>query len=958
MRFRLFLFLVIFLSIVRVPILSQTYPFEILDLADGLPQSQVTCLAQDRDGYLWVGTRGGLARFNGARFVNYLVQDGLPSSLIQDLLVDRQGILWVATRSGLGIWRDYRLSSITDPSVTGIYCRSLAEDARGNLWIGTDQGLVVRRGEGFQAVNDNRRESLGLVYGLLAEGEGVIVVSSRGLFRAQAASSVMKLEDPEVPESSLRAIGRTGEGLWVGTSGHGLFVQSGSRWAPVRIPARNITRLYTGPTGAFYAASQDAGLFRRRPHRTEFDPLTAASGLPSNLISCVFEDHQNNLWVGMELGGLARLRSAAVRNYDQASGLPHPCVFGIRPSGRRGELWMSTMKGLARCQVEGEFRVLETFTTRDGLANDYVWIALPSPRGELWVMTDTAFQVLLPGRKRFEYLPRALPVPRQEVSTLCLDNEGRVWLAGTDPAASLAVRDSAGRWTSWTQSAEGKPILHTWVVIPRRAGGVWVGAEGRVLTSDGLTLHEIDDGLPVPAGTHIIAMREDRRGRLWVGTEGDLFVREPGGEWRPIKGEPGFNFSQVYFVDEDKQGTIWVGASNGVLRILGSGEFEPFTLEDGLAGLETNQFGFLAESDGTIWIGTVSGVSRIDLDQLSTAVTPAPLVVEAAELAGRVIPYPKSLDLPWSDRNITFRVSVLSFKRRRASLYRSRMEGMEEDWLITRRGGSLRYTNIPPGKHELILQSGTEPGKWGEQTVIPIRIHTPFWLTWWFRLAALAFVAAAVVGLFRGRTKLLRQRAADLERIVAERTDKLVEANEELARLATHDPLTGLWNRLAILMRLEEECRAPASSQPRQPFGLIIIDLDDFKGINDKLGHVSGDIVLRAVARKIEAQTRQIDAVGRYGGDEFLVILPGTDREALESVVQRIAKTTYSIPVDGRSAEITVSCGALSVGGESAPDPESVLAQVDGLLFQAKKSGKRGYIIGAPADRIVGRHSG
>jgi diguanylate cyclase (GGDEF)-like protein len=957
MRCHLPISIIIVVGLLPAAALSQTFPFETIDLADGLPQSQVTCLAQDAEGYIWVGTHGGLARFNGMRFANYLVEDGLPSSQIQDILVDRRGVLWIATRSGLGLWRDYRMSTVTDPAVSGIFCRSLAEDAHGNLWVGTDQGLVLKQGQTFTSVLDNRRQTLGLVYSLLAEEAGVIIVSTRGLFRAQAKMPVVKLEDPEVPKSALRSIGRTAEGLWAGSSGYGLFVQSGSRWAPVRIQARTITRMFTSASGAFYVASLDAGLFRRLPRQTVFESLTAANGLPSNMINCVFEDAQKNLWVGTEMGGLARLRSSAVRNYDQTAGLPNPCVFGISPSGRRGELWMSTMKGLARCRVEGGFKVLETLTTRDGLDNDFVWNAVASPQGELWVMTDSAFQLRAPGQRRFRHLPKNLAIPRQEVSCLCLDYQGRVWLAGTDPVAPLAVRDEAGRWRSWMQSQEGKSILHSWTVVPRRAGGVWVGAEGRILSSDGLRLQETDKGLPVPAGTHIIAMLEDGRGRLWVGTEGDLFVREPRGEWQTIKGEPGLNFSQVYFIGEDPQGTIWVGVSNGVLCIKASGQVEPFTLEEGLAGLETNQFGFLSTPDGTVWIGTVSGLSQISLDQLTTISRPVPLIVEAAELAGRVIPHPKSLDLSWHDRAITFRISVLSFKRRRGSFFRARLEGMEKDWLITRRSGSIRYTNIPPGKYELVLQAGLDPGKWGEKTVIPIHIQTPFWLSWWFRLGAVAFVSAAIVGLYLGRTKLLRQRAEDLERIIAERTDKLVEANEELERLATHDPLTGLWNRRAILNRLEEVCRSSAPSRGRQPLGLIIIDLDDFKGVNDALGHICGDIVLRAVARQIETQIRQGDAVGRYGGDEFLVILPGADREALESVVQRIAGTNYDIPVEGQSVIITASCGALAVSGESVPNAVALLAQADGLLIRSKKSGKHSYLIGALAGLSADRHS-
>jgi diguanylate cyclase (GGDEF)-like protein len=926
---------------------AQTLPFEVHGLKEGLPQSQVTCVAQDAEGYIWAGTWGGLARFNGDRFTNYFVQDGLPSSRIHDLFVDKDHVLWIATAAGLACWQGHHLSAVIDRAVNTVRCRALAEDAEGHLWVGTDAGLVFRQNGVFVPVPDDGGRTMGIVYGLTADGDGVLAVTAHGLIRASSAGPAAKVPGPDIPEGSLRSIARMPDELFIGSSEQGLFVQRGGRWLSVpetAMKARNIYRLTVGISGAFYVASQDAGLFRRAPGGTAFQEFSMLQGLPSNVANCALEDRQGHLWIGTDVGGLARLRSMAVVNLTQADGLPNSCVFSIGPASRRGEVWFATLGGGARCRVEGGFQVLETIGARDGLTDNHVWKIVVTPQGEQWVLTDNAFHRRGPGQRRFERLPKTLPIPDQELFGLFLDGQGRVWLAGTGHTASLAMYDPAG-WHSWSTSAEAKALRRCSVVALRRAGGVWVAVGDRIVHSDGLSVHEMADRPPLPAGIDIIALYEDRQGRLWAGNDGGLAVREPDGRWRLRSGEPGYASSQVYFIGQDLKDTVWVGTSNGVLRFKPSGRIEPFGLDDGLAGLETNQEGFYAAPDGTVWIGTVDGVSLVDVKRFRTTNAPPPLIVEAAELPGRVIKFPTALDLSWRERTVTFRVAVLAYGGRNEETYRARLEGMETEWLISRRSGGLRYTNLTPDSHRLLLQAASEEGDWGKVLSIPIRVRPPFWLRWWFRISGLVALAAAAFGIYRWRTHLLRQRARDLERTVDERTEELLQANEELERLATHDPLTGLWNQRVIMERLSEALHPLSDRSGEHSVGLIIADLDDFKKVNDQLGHLAGDKALQEMAHLIAGLTRQSDLVGRYGGDEFLVILIEADRAAVESVVKRISSVIYTARGGDQAVTVTASCGAVAVSGEGSANEGQVLALADELLYQAKRAGKHGYLI-------------
>ena len=944
---RLFLS-VLLLALAPSVVRAQSFPFEVYSLKEGLPQSQVTCLIQDKEGYVWVGTWGGLARYNGDRFTNYYLRDGLPSGRVQELLIDPSGLMWVATTAGLAVWRDHQLVKVADPAVTAVRCRALTSDRNNHIWTGTDKGLFVRERDSFASVTDELQQAVGIVYGLLADGEGVLAVTARGLFSAAAGRPAEKLPGPPVADGSLRCLLRTAAGLWVGTSENGLFLKNAANWTSLPsslLPAKNIYRLAIGGTGVFYVASQDAGLFRQEGGQGPFEALSARNGLPSNVVNCVLEDNQGNVWVGTDIGGLARLRSIAVTNYTQADGLPNSCVFNMWPAAKKGEMWFATLGGGARCRVEGGFQVLETIGIRDGLSGSRVWKIVVTPSGEEWVLTDNAYHYRRPGQRRFERLPPNLSVPDQELYNLSLDNRGRVWLAGTGREGSVAVRDLDGRWRSWNRSNEGQAIKHCNALALRRAGGMWIAAGDRILQSDGLTVREMPERPPLPPGAEIIALYEDMKGRLWAGNDGGLAVRETGGRWRLLSSEPGYASTQVYFIGEDPQATIWVGTTNGILRFAPSGRIEMFGLEEGLAGMETNQDGFYAAPDGSVWIATVGGASRVDLKRLKSPTVFPPLIVEAADLPGRSVKFPKALKLSTRERTVTFRVAVLAYGPRHNAFYRARLDGMETDWLLANKGGELRYTNLTGGSLRLLLQAVRDQKGWGKVVSIPIEVNQPFWSSWWFRLTGILLGGGFVLGLFYWRTYLLRQRAKDLETIVAKRTNELMRANEELERLATHDPLTGLWNQRVILDRLSAAIRSPRNKKSESRFGLIIVDLDDFKQVNDRLGHMTGDIALRDVALLITSQMRQEDYVGRYGGDEFLIVLAEADRAAIESVVKRIAELSYTARNGNLEVTVTASCGAVVISGEKAQSEVAVLALADSLLYQAKKAGKHGYII-------------
>lgn len=219
------------LIVLAAPLASQVLPFEVLGLKQGIPQSQVTALAQDHEGYLWVGTWGGLARFNGGEFKSFFINDGLRSARIQKLLAASDGTVWVATDGGLSRWKDHRLEMLGDPAVGTIPCLALAEDARNRVWIGSENGVIVFANGKFSVFHPGGGRSGPRVYDILADREGILAAADNGIWRFPWDGAPSAVPGPPgIAADNFRALALTAEGLWLGTYSHGVWRRNDSGW--------------------------------------------------------------------------------------------------------------------------------------------------------------------------------------------------------------------------------------------------------------------------------------------------------------------------------------------------------------------------------------------------------------------------------------------------------------------------------------------------------------------------------------------------------------------------------------------------------------------------------------------------------------------------------------------------------------------------------------------------------
>ena len=258
-----------------------------------------------------------------------------------------------------------------------------------------------------------------------------------------------------------------------------------------------------------------------------------------------------------------------------------------------------------------------------------------------------------------------------------------------------------------------------------------------------------------------------------------------------------------------------------------------------------------------------------------------------------------------------------------------------------------------PNAPQLAILDWMMPGFSGIELCKKIRQEMSETYTYVILLTAMHGEEELVVGMEAGADDYVTKpfKPAELRvrlragRRVIELQNDLLQAREALRIKATHDSLTGLWNHEEIFRLLDLELLR--SERQKTPVGIILADIDHFKKINDGYGHLAGDQALRTVAQEMQALVRSYDAVGRYGGDEFLLVLPGCDRAKLAALAERLRTSLREKKTDspGGPIPMTLSLGAVVYEGRKGANATALLHEADTALYSAKHAGRDRLVI-------------
>jgi diguanylate cyclase (GGDEF)-like protein len=473
-------------------------------------------------------------------------------------------------------------------------------------------------------------------------------------------------------------------------------------------------------------------------------------------------------------------------------------------------------------------------------------------------------------------------------------------------------------------------------------GAIWFLSAAGVLGLDGAAWRK--HSMPEPGGAELYSMACSADGSLWLSdSAGKLWRAEGGGgttlRLRPVDSSL-LNGASILGLYEDKRGWLWVGTDAGI-AIWNGAQWRFFNQNDGLVWNDTNGSVFYEDRDGSMWIATSNGASHVRRPELLFAPSPLAVRLEAARGEGQPLPLDQPWKMAWSNAPLELALSSPYYQNRSMLRFHYRMAGLESRWAESA-APQLRYAALPPGEYQFEFYATNAYS----QSVSPLHRHAvtvlpPWWRTTPFYLLCALSAVLALAAAYRLRVRHLLLRQLHTERLVRERTRELELSREQLRERALRDSLTGAWNRGAIMEIVERALEQALALQ--RPLLLILLDLDHFKRVNDTHGHAAGDAVLREAVTRLGAAVRQSDAVGRYGGEEFLVLLPGLDEASGHARVEQLRNAIRCQPIGigaGEAITVTGSFGVIAFDPRRPLPAPALIELADQALYRCKENGR------------------
>lgn len=921
---------------------------------EGLPHNTIRALTQTRDGYLWLGTYGGLARFDGVRFRVFDNRNSaLANNEIRALHEDPKGVLWVGTTAG-GLYRleDGELLKDEAP-IESRTINAILSVRDGSLLVGTGNGLYRLLGTQIRRFTVDDGLWSNAVTALVEGPDGRVFVGTENGVTILANGALTRGPQPGHPQKGVNGllVDRSGN-LYMAGRTLERFAPSGERTLSLLVPALGGWSPFQDQDGVIWLGTYGAGIARLeneilKTYREE-------EGFLDRRGWAIAADREGGLWIGTR-GGLAQLRDGAAISYAAAEGFAGNIGRSVFED-KDGALYFGFEGGVSRF-AGGR---IENITTRDGLPSPVVKTVMRDRSGRLWIGTEGGV-VAEVAPKRFRVWTEEEGAPRQP-KLVYEDREGRIWAGGD---AGIALLENgvfhAPRGAAALQNSGMEAFYQT------RDGWLWVGTlnHGAWRLKDGVL-----ERVPL-LGLSSIGVRsfyESPEGVLFVGTVGSgLFMKSPGKEFRQLTTKAGLGDDSIWSILDDGRGQTWFTSDRGVFRAatadliaFAESRVQQVRMQttvgpgNGLKSRECNGGGYpagLITRDGRILAPTGAGIAVIDPGRLVSNASPPPVEIEEVMVDREAVPHRDTANVPPGGRDLEIHYTGLSFKNPSETTFRYRLYGHDPDWV---EAGSRRvayYGGLPPGRYVFRVSASNDGVNWTpKEDALDILVR-PFWYqTWLFRGLAFASLAGLIAGAFAWRVRRLEARERELAALVASRTEELAQrsreleaANLSLSQLAITDHLTGIANHRQFREFIGREWLRCARTG--EPISLLMCDIDEFKAYNDALGHQKGDECLREVARTLaETVKRAPDLAARYGGEEFAVVLPATDREGAlavaEAIRKALAQQALPHPDSGVGPLVTMSIGISTAVPDAGNSIEKLIAAADGALYAAKSAGR------------------
>jgi ligand-binding sensor domain-containing protein/signal transduction histidine kinase len=793
----------------------------------GLPNNNVSSLAQTDDGYLWVATTGHFAKFDGLHFEEFSPHNALPTfngplGRVSTLLKGSGGRLWLAIVHGPIVCLRSGSAQIFTNNLPDYIVQTMVEDKDGAIWI-TYHGNVVCR------IKDGRVTRFTSRDGLPERSDCALTVDQLGRIWFAKDGQVGRFETNHfnVLNKSLgqntRLAPSSAGGIWI-CSGRELFkcddsgaITSAGTFRP-DVLGTDPTSLLEDRSGAVWVGTAADGLFRY--DGSSFEKISSSHPYISSLL----QDREGNLWVGTGGGGLDMIRPRAFTLENETTGLPFGAVQSVCED-LAGNIW-ATPNGLVACRTNGSWHIVSAQTNWPAGRATCVTV---DREGGIWIGTQN-YELDRFSDGHFTTWRSQQGFPGHVVRGLLADTNSDLWIVEEEPDIVQRFHDGQFDTISLPQAAG----------VPRglckdTTGNLWIGtSKGFLLRiANGSISDETTNVSRVYTSIRTLAATPD--GSLWIGYAGWGLGRYKDGRFARISTAQGLFNSYLSEIVPDGRGWFWFGSDRGIFK---ARESDLNNVAEGRANsvlcvhygggndLPSLQASFgvtpnvLRSSNDRLWFPTLTALAVVDLDNLQEDLQPPPVLLKQVVVDDKAVasyggPMPVTqgadlsatgtkLRLPPDHHRLEFDFTALCFSAPENIHFQCRLTGIDDDWVNIPPGPwDFSYSRLPSGHYQFLVRAQNGDTPWSPASIVKLDVMPFFWETWWFRSTALLLFTAAIIAIVRYvsfRRLHLRLRALEQQAAL----------DKERSRIARdiHDDLGGSLTQIKLLFELAQRNRS------------------------------------------------------------------------------------------------------------------------------------------------------
>jgi ligand-binding sensor domain-containing protein/tRNA A-37 threonylcarbamoyl transferase component Bud32 len=746
------------------------YNVEVYSTESGLPQSSILSIIQTSDGYLWLATYEGIARFDGVRFIIFDKTNtpAIESNRIRCLFEDSRKDVWAGTSDGLlnyhgGTFKNYT----TADGLSSDFILDICEDNDGNIWVGTTNGVNRFSNGVFSCYKKEQGLSHNYISTITADNDGNIWIGTSGaglniITREGVIKQIGKNEELTGKED-IRTLykGRENE-IWIGTGESGLLLYKNGSFRSFTqkdgLSGDDIRALFQDSRSVLWIGTNGQGLNRFKIGENVFSFFSSPEGLLNRPTRAIVEDHEENLWIGTR-DGLCHLIEGKFVLYNEQNGLPVNSVRTIYQDSS-GTIWLGTVSG-GLVQFTGSG--FKSLGSKEGINSEHIWTITEGRDGSIWVGTYGDGLHRLKNGKVVETFTTGTGLSRNIVRAVATDLDGGLWVGTNGGGVDLIKK---GNITNYN-SKNGLTDDYVYSIATDRSGDIWIGAfNGEINRFSGgkFTIYTTKDGLTGHAIWSIYP-DEEEEGVIWVGTDGGGLFRFKDDKFTRFTVKSGLYSDLAFAVFGDRRGNLWMNCNRGIYKVrkkdldnFVEGKIQKlpsfsFGRPEGIKSTECNgpaQPAGMCAADGKLWFPTIRGAVVIDPDNIKTNRKIPLVVIEEIHADGNIL-HTNSITANTEKTALNFKAGIQRFEFKYTALsfvspgrvrFKYKLEGFEKKWMDGGADRRVSYTNIPPGDYTFRVKACNNDGLWNEKGAFISFYMAPFfWQTIWFKFILLAAFA-------------------------------------------------------------------------------------------------------------------------------------------------------------------------------------------------------------------------